>query len=200
MRSCSTDGAGGVGVYGEALGSFMGWMVGVYGYTNDGYGVISDGNLGMTGAAVSLVGTRDHGWRHVYTMGSPENWFEDFGSARLSGGEARVEIEPVFAQTVALGEGYHVFLTPLGDCSLYVAEKNERGFTVKVVGGSVGSAASDIAFDYRIVAKRSGYETKRLEAAEAPAAMQARLGVGSAMKDRPHAAAGVRDTRAVTGK
>jgi hypothetical protein len=201
LGSCSNDGVGGVGVYGEALGSYLGQMVGVYGYTDDGYGVISDGNLGMTGLAVSFVGTRDHGWRQVYTMGSPENWFEDFGSARLSGGEARVDIEGVFAQTVALNEGYHVFLTPLGDCALYVAEKDERGFTVKIVGGSAGTGAKDIAFDYRIVAKRSGHATQRLEAAEDPAAMEQRLRVGRAVTDRPHATAGdTRDARAVTGK
>jgi len=197
------DGNGGVGVYGEAVsgGANMEHEIGVYGYTDDGYGVWSEGTLGTTGATVSVVGTRDHGWRQVYAMESPGNWFEDFGSARLSGGEARVELEPVFVQTIALGEGYHVFLTPLGDCALYVSEKNERGFVVKVVGGSAGSGASDVAFDYRVVAKRSGYETKRLEAAEDPAAMQQRLGVGRAMAARPHAAGGgARDTRAVTGK
>jgi hypothetical protein len=194
------DGNGGIGVYGEGIsgGANMEHEIGVYGYTDDGYGVWSEGTLGTSGATVSVVGTRDHGWRHVYAMESPSNWFEDFGSARLSGGEARVELEPVFAQTVALNEGYHVFLTPLGDCALYVSEKNERGFVVKIVGGAAGSGAGDVAFDYRIVAKRSGYETKRLEAAEDPAAMEQRLGVGRALTDRPRAAASVRDTRPVT--
>jgi hypothetical protein len=197
------DGNGGVGVYGEAVsgGANLQHEIGVLGYSDDGYGVWSEGTLGTSGATVSVVGTRDHGWRKVYAMESPSNWFEDFGSARLSGGEARVAIEPVFAQTVALGDGYHVFLTPLGDCALYVAEKNERGFVVKIVGGAAGSGASDIAFDYRIVAKRVGYEAKRLEAAEDPVAMQQRFRVGRAMTDRPRAAAGgSRDTRAVTGK
>jgi hypothetical protein len=172
-------------------------QVGVYGYSDDGYGVYSNGTLGTTAATASIVGTRDYGWRQVYAMESPGNWFEDFGAARLSGGEARVELDPVFAQTVALSEGYHVFLTPLGDCALYVSEKNERGFVVKVVGG----AASDVAFDYRIVAKRSGYEAKRLEAAEAPMAMEQRLGIGRAITDRPQKRTSAeKDTRAITGK
>jgi hypothetical protein len=172
-------------------------QVGVYGYADWGYGVYSSGSLGMTGAATAIVGTHDYGWRQVYAVESPGNWFEDFGSGQLAGGEAAVVIEPVFAQTVALGGGYHVFLTPLGDCALYVAEKNEKGFVVKAVGG----AASDVAFDYRIVAKRSGYETKRLEATESPMALEQRLKVGRAITARPQKdASGKKDTRPVIGK
>lgn len=199
LGSHSDDGVGGVGVYGEGIsGSLsMPYQVGVYGYTNAGYGVYSNGTLGATGATTSIVDTRDFGWRHTYAMQSPGNWIEDFGSARLSGGEARVELDPVFAQTVSLSEEYHVFLTPLGDCALYVAEKNEKGFIVKAVGG----AASDVGFDYRIVAKRSGYETKRLEAAEDPALMEQRLGVGRAMTAHPQKrASGGKNTRPITGQ
>ncbi len=100
----------------------------------------------------------------LYTVQSTENWFEDFGTASLKDGEAVVEIEPLFAQTVNLSEDYHVFLTPLGDCNgLYVAEKTATSFTVH----ELGSGTSDIDFDYRIVAKRLGYETERLEPASA---------------------------------
>ncbi|MCD4737668.1 MAG: hypothetical protein K8R89_00195 [Anaerolineae bacterium] len=96
----------------------------------------------------------------LYTVQSTENWFEDFGAASLKNGEAVVEIELLFAQTVNLSEDYHVFLTPLGDChGLYVAEKTATSFTVRELGG--GTAG--IAFDYRLVAKRLGYETARLE-------------------------------------
>jgi len=203
IGSHTDDQVGGIGVYGEALTGMqtVEQQVGVYGYSDDGYGVYSNGTLGTTAATASIVGTRDYGWRQVYAMESPGNWFEDFGASRLSGGEARVELESVFAQTVALSEGYHVFLTPLGDCALYVSEKNERGFVVKIVGGSAGSATSDVAFDYRIVAKRSGYEAKRLEAAEAPMAMEQRLGVGRAITDRPQKrASGEINDRSVTGK
>ncbi len=199
IGSHGDDAVGGIGVYGEAISAspMGGSQIGVYGYTNDGYGVYSSGTLGMTGSAASIVNTRDFGWREVYAVSSAGNWFEDFGSGQLTAGEAAVAIEPVFAQTVALGEGYHVFLTPLGDCALYVAEKNEKGFVVKVVGG----AASDVVFDYRIVAKRSGYETKRLEATESPIAMEQRLKVGRAMTSRPQKdASGKKDTRPVTGK
>jgi hypothetical protein len=75
-------------------------------------------------------------------------------------GQATVTIESVFAQTVNLSE-YHISLTPLGDCALYVAAKTVQAFTVKAMGGQ----ACSIAFDYRIVAKRLGYEMLRLEVA-----------------------------------
>ncbi len=95
----------------------------------------------------------------MYAIESPQNWFEDFGSAELVSGMATVMIEPIFAQTVNLSE-YHVFLTPLGDCPLYVARKTPASFTVEAMGGQ----SCSIAFDYRLVARRLGYEHIRLEA------------------------------------
>ena len=57
-------------------------------------------------------------------MQSPENWFEDFGSAKLENGRVTVSIDPRFAQIVNTGVDYHVFLTPKGDCrGLYVANR-----------------------------------------------------------------------------
>lgn len=169
----SDDGVGGTGVYGEATdgGGMFDSQVGVYGYTDDGYGVFSNGTLGSTGPVVSVAATRDYGHRTVYSVQSAGNWFEDFGEGRLAGGEAVVEIDPVFAQTVSLDDQYHVFLTPLGDCGLYVAEKTDRHFVVRARDGG----KDDIAFDYRIVAKRAGYETKRLEPVRDPAEMHQQL-------------------------
>ena len=117
------------------------------------------GNLTAPGTKSAMVETDGHGPVKLYALESPENWFEDFGSARLVAGEATVTIEPVFAATVNLERDYHVFLTPLGDCALYVAEKTPTAFTVRAQGG----AQCSIAFDYRIVAKRLGYEDLRLE-------------------------------------
>lgn len=169
----SDDGVGGTGVYGEATdgGGMFDSQVGVYGYTDDGYGVFSNGTLGSTGPMVSVAATRDYGHRKVYSVQSAGNWFEDFGEGHLAGGEAVIEIDPVFAQTVNLGEAYHVFLTPLGDCGLYVAEKTDRHFVVRARDGNT----DDIAFDYRIVAKRSGFESKRLEPAWDPREMHQSL-------------------------
>jgi len=103
----------------------------------------------------------DGGARKVslYAMQSPESWFEDFGSGKLSDGVATVTFDPTFAQTVSTGTGYHVFLTPEGDCKgLYVSQKSAASFEVRELGGG----RSSVGFDYRIVAKRSGYEDVRL--------------------------------------
>jgi hypothetical protein len=96
----------------------------------------------------------------LHAVQSPENWFEDFGSGALVNGVATVTLDPTFAQTVNTGVDYHVFLTPKGDSEgLYVINETPQGFEVHEQRGG----HSNVAFDYRITAKRSGYENKRLE-------------------------------------
>ena len=118
------------------------------------------GNLGCNGSKSAVVPV-DGGTRQValYAVEAPENWFEDIGSSQLDNGAAVVQLESVFAQTVNTGTEYHVFLTPKGDCKgLYVSNETADSFEVHELGG--GKAT--IAFDYRIVARRKGYETIRL--------------------------------------
>jgi hypothetical protein len=96
----------------------------------------------------------------IYAMQSAENWLEDAGSGQLSNGSARIALDSAFAQTVNAGVEYHVFLTPNGDSKgLYVSQKTATSFEVHEQGGGTSS----IAFDYRIMAKRKGYESVRLE-------------------------------------
>ncbi len=120
--------------------------------------VNENGDMAATGTKSAQVKTADHGERLLYAVESPGVWFEDFGSAQLSNGAATVGIEPIFAETVNLKEDYHVFVTPLGDCALYVSEKTPTSFAVKALAGQT----CNVAFDYRIVAKRLGYEGTRL--------------------------------------
>ena len=81
----------------------------------------------------------------------------------LENGEAHIEFEQIFAETVNLGENYHVFLTPVCDQPLVlnVSAKTPSGF--KVQGVTLDGTPSNCTFDYRIVAKRLGYESLRLE-------------------------------------
>ena len=123
------------------------------------FSINENGDMTAIGTKNALVTTRDYGQRKLYAMESPQNWFEDFGSAHLVNGQVTVPIESIFAQTVNLTETYHVFLTPLGDCPLYVSGKTQISFSVKAMGGQTCS----ITFDYRIVAKRLGYERLRLD-------------------------------------
>jgi len=111
--------------------------------------------------AHSSVAPVDNGSRKValYAVEAPENWFEDFGSGQLAKGSATINMEATFAQTINTGMEYHVFLTPNGDCKgLYVASKSRSSFQVRELGGGT----SNVSFDYRIVARRKGYEQIRL--------------------------------------
>jgi hypothetical protein len=96
----------------------------------------------------------------LYGMASPENWFEDFGTGQLSGGSAQIALDPGFAATINASGTYHAFLTPRGECEgLYVGATAPGGFEVR----ELHHGTSNISFDYRIVAKRRGYESVRLE-------------------------------------
>jgi hypothetical protein len=54
---------------------------------------------------------------------------------------------------------YHVFLTPRGDCEgLYVSNVDSHSFTVRELRRGI----SNVEFDFRIVARRKGYENIRL--------------------------------------
>jgi hypothetical protein len=119
--------------------------------------LIVGGNLAVMGQKAALVQTATHGQRKVYAVESPDEWFEDFGDAKLAGSLAIVKIDPIFGETVNTNWKYHVFLTANGRCSLYVAEKTSSFFKVKRLNG-----ARTCAFEYRIVAKRRGYESVRL--------------------------------------
>jgi len=123
-------------------------------------GIGGNGDLTCTGQVKTLA-TTSGGARKVetYAMQSPENWMEDFGSGALQGGVAVVNIDPAFAETVSGTANYHVFITPNGDSKgLYVIRKTAASFQVRESDGGTSS----LSFDYRIVAKRRGYEAQRL--------------------------------------
>ena len=155
----------------------------------DGYGVYSQGNLGVdgtisctgnqkidgnqivgknllvkgnqtvTGTKSAVVKRKNGEGITLYAVEASENWFEDFGSAKLKDGAAVVAIDPLYSETVNTEIDYHVFLTPRGECKgLYVINQKGSSFEVRELNGG----KSDIPFSYRIVAKRKGYEDVRL--------------------------------------
>jgi len=118
------------------------------------------GNLSCTGQVKTLVSTGG-GTRKVetYSVQSPENWMEDFGSGTLQKGVAVVSIDAAFAETVSETADYHVFITPNGDSKgLYVIRKTATTFEVRESGGGTSS----LSFDYRIVAKRAAWRHSAL--------------------------------------
>ena len=132
----------------------------IYDYTGTRvFSVNENGDYVASGTKSAVVQAQGEE-RLVYTIESPEVWFEDFGSGQLVNGKTTVQVDPLFADTVNLQVEYHVFLTPLGDCNgLYVTNKTATGFEVRELNGGTSS----VAFDYRIVAKRVGYEGARME-------------------------------------
>jgi hypothetical protein len=117
------------------------------------------GNLLCDGSKSAAVPLADGRKVALYAVEAPENWFEDAGSGKLTSGMATVSLDPTFAETVNAATEYHVFLTPKGDCEgLYVANETPQGFEVRELRGG----HSGVSFDYRIMARRKGYETIRL--------------------------------------
>jgi hypothetical protein len=116
--------------------------------TSDGTcGFGGKGDLTCTGQVKTLATTGGARTLETYAMQSPENCV------------ATVAIDPAFAETVNTSTDYYIFLTPNGDSKgLYVTARTASGFEVRESGGG----DSSLTFDYRIVAKRRGYESERL--------------------------------------
>jgi hypothetical protein len=129
-------------------------------YNNDSYCYIDiNADLWCSGSTYSPVSLDDGRRVALAAVESPENWFEEYGGGTLSDGVASVTLEPAFAQTVNTAVEYRVFLTPKGDCEgLYVTNETPAGFEVHELRGG----RSSVTFDYKIVAKRKGYENVRL--------------------------------------
>lgn len=142
--------ANGVGVYGVSGSGQAGWFDGP---------VIVNGSLSVTGIKSAAVPHPDGTYRRLYCLESPESYFEDFGRGQLVNGVTNVNLDGEFAAIVH-GEDYDVFLTPYGDSDgLYVASRSPVGFEVREVKGG----GSQIAFAYRVVARRKDIAGVRLE-------------------------------------
>jgi len=106
----------------------------------------------------AAVPHRDGSHRLLYSMESPESWFEDFGEAKLTNGRAKVRLDPEFAALVKTSS-YHVFVTPYSNSNgLYVSNRTGKGFEVREQNGG----KSKTRFSYRIIAKRKDITGERL--------------------------------------
>jgi hypothetical protein len=135
---------GGTGVFGSAnanSGGLAGRFIGP---------VLIEGDLSVTGVKGALMPHSDGSHRLFCAIESPESWFEDFGETEVVNGKAEVQFDPDFAEFIDTS-AYHVFLSPYGDSNgLYVADRTANGFLVQEQKGGT----SNLAFSYRIVAKR----------------------------------------------
>jgi hypothetical protein len=161
----------GDGVYGVRGASTTKSGIGVFGKCSDGYAgyfegnVLVNGDLTKTGIG-STVAVRfpDRSYRQLYSIESPESWFEDFGEGRLVKGKAEVKIDPDFAKTVDLRKRYHVFVTPHSAkiSGLAVVARLPGRFRVEHADGGSGT------FSYRVVAKRADISVPRLKRMKMP--------------------------------
>jgi hypothetical protein len=90
---------------------------------------------------------------------------EDSGEAQLVNGYAHVSLDPVFARSISTASPYLVFTTPQADSNvLYVTHRTLGGFDVRESKGG----RSTLTFDYRIVGKPFGEESKRMTYLKTP--------------------------------
>jgi hypothetical protein len=182
---------GDTGVYAEALasnstgvyGRGQGWggrfegSVGVYGSSAGGRAGLFGGRVQVFGDFEVVAGIKaavvehpDGSHRRMYSLESPESYFEDVGRAQMSGGQTRVALDAEFTALIDTDD-YHVFLTPEGDSQgLYISNRSPSGFEVHEQGGGT----SDLPFSYRVVAKRKDVQPRaerlqRVEVSPPPA-------------------------------
>ncbi len=116
------------------------------------------GNMQATGSKSAVVETEHYGQRKLYAFEQATNRLGDEGKAALVGGVARVDLDPVFLETIE-GE-FLIHVTPYGPASLYVAEIGEDYFIVRAQEGN-----PDVSFAWQLTAFRKGYADVRLEEA-----------------------------------
>lgn len=137
----------------------------MHGYSNRGTAVYADGDMVATGSKPAEVRLDDGTAVRLFAEESAEIYFTDYGEARLSNGRERIELDPVFLQTVII-DAIHpmkVFVQVEGDClGVYVTNKTSTGFDVI----ELQAGSSNAPFSYRVVCKRKYYEDMRLATPE----------------------------------
>jgi hypothetical protein len=140
---------------------------------NDYYGGFFDGNqntgdwayvgirIGGTnykingGGSVSTnVKDNNDKLRILFAPEAPEIVFQDWGTGKLSNGEAYINIDPVLTKNIFVDEKHplKVFIQLEGDCNgVYVTEKTALGFKVK----ELQRGTSNTSFSWQIVANRA---------------------------------------------
>jgi len=150
-----------IGIYAEAPGGATGWAGWIQG------DLMVTNELVVSGPKSALVKVDNGEYRLVYCQESPENWFEDFGEGQLINGKTHIELDPLFLQTVTINSQHQmkVFIQ-LNDenCKGTAVKRGTTGFDVV----ELQNGTSNASFSYRIVAKRKGYEDRRLAKLEGP--------------------------------
>ncbi|MCG8401358.1 MAG: phage tail protein [Firmicutes bacterium] len=120
------------------------------------------GDLSCDGTKPAIHRTKNYGRRAMYARESPNLKFIEETVSRLVAGECRVQIDPVFLETVephTEKTPWAVFCTPYADIGLYVAEIGESHIIIRERCGGT----SDSYFSWSMSAYRAGYANVRME-------------------------------------
>lgn len=154
----------GLGVSGVAFGggimtgnndvAVVGWRA-----NNNNYSGYFNGNHVIANGTKSGSVPTSKGNQLLYVTETPEVWFEDIGSGVLKNGEANIELDPLFLETVVIDEQHpmHVFVQMEGESEDVYVIKGKTGFKVK----ERHNGTSNTAFSYRIMAKRVHFQDHR---------------------------------------
>ena len=161
------EGPDGTAVRGQVYGSADYINYGVMGISTSpsGYGVYYIGGIGGSGMMRNII-TTSRGATALDVVTATGNWVEEFGSSQLIEGRADITLDPLYLETVTIDASnpMKVFVQLGGPSNGVYVEKNTTGFSVI----ELNDGESSIPFDYRIVAKKKGFENHRLDILDTP--------------------------------
>ena len=157
-RNLSGDRAGGFfRTFSSGTDSAYAWVA--YNQGGNKWKILGNGNVS------TIMATRG-GQRVLFAPESPQAYFEDFGSARLSAGHCRVNLDPLYQDCIVADAAHplQVFVTLNDDCNGIYVKSDATGFDVYELNGGHSGAA----FTWRAVGSRRGSEDMRLPVAPTP--------------------------------
>lgn len=119
-------------------------------------GALKSRTLEVTGSKNRRVATEDYGEVLLNSYETPAPMFGDVGSgATDETGVCVVPIDAALREAARFDLGYQVFLQPMADARLWVAEKRADCFIVQ--------GAPGVPFDWHAMARQTGFENLRME-------------------------------------
>lgn len=154
----------GIGVHGIGFGggimtgnndvAVVGWRA-----NNNNYSGYFNGNHVIANGTKSASVPTTKGNQLLYVTESPEVWFEDLGGGTLVNGEATIQLDALFLETVVIDEEHpmRVFIQMEGESQEVFVTKGTTSFTVK----ERNNGNSNADFSYRVMAKRVHFQDHR---------------------------------------
>lgn len=115
-----------------------------------------NGDIMCSGEKNRIVNTENYGARALNAFETAESYFSDIGSGTIdASGNAVIEFESIFSETVETDIPYQIFITPTSELDCRCIKKERKRF---IMSGDPGAT-----FDYMICAKQKGYANTRLK-------------------------------------